>query len=41
MAKRKITVTIKRDELERKIKSGEIVPPKPIPLTDQHKQSTK
>lgn len=41
MAKRKITVTVKRDEIERKIKSGEIVPPKPIPLTDQHKQSTK
>ena len=41
MAKRKITVTIKRDEIERKIKSGEIAPPKPIPLIDQHKQSTK
>jgi len=41
MAKRKITVTVKRDEIERKIKSGEIVPPKPIPLTDQHKQSAK
>lgn len=41
MAKRKITVTIPRDEIERKIKSGEIVPPKPIHLTDQHKQSTK
>lgn len=35
------SVTVDADEIARKIESGELTPPQPIPLSDLHKQSTK
>lgn len=36
-----VSVTVDADEIARKIESGELTPPQPIPLSDLHKQSAK